>query len=326
MRALACDLGGTNVRFGLGTDGRLDPESVVQLPNDRFSSFGAALKHYLGQARVGGLDRAVVALAAPIDGDTIRLTNRDWTIARAEIAEIAGTGDVVLINDFAALGAALSRSEALATRSVLPSAAGQGVKLVLGAGTGFNASALVADGHVLAAEIGHTGFAPEPGLETELRDHFAGRFGRCSLDRVLSGSGLVALYRLACDRSGRAAQLDDAAAVTAEGAGGRDADAALACNTLAGMLGRTAGDLALTFLPRGGIYLTGGVTRALAPFIQGADSPFARAFLAKGRMRELMQGFALDLVVDDSAALVGCLAWPDLLSNNVRGACAAGPT
>ncbi|MEP4112386.1 MAG: glucokinase, partial [Nitratireductor sp.] len=85
-------------------------------------------------------------------------------------------------------------------------------------------------------------------------------------------------------------------------------------------------DLALTFLPRGGIYLTGGVTRALAPFIQGADSPFARAFLAKGRMRELMQGFALDLVVDDSAALVGCLAWPDLLSNNVRGACAAGPT
>ncbi|WP_127599148.1 glucokinase [Nitratireductor alexandrii] len=326
MRALACDLGGTNVRFGLGVDGRLDPETVVQFPNERFSDFGTALKHYFGQVRVGRVERAVVALAAPIDGDTICLTNRNWTIARAEIAEIAGTGDVVLINDFVALGAALSRAEALVTRPVLPGAAGRGVKLVLGAGTGFNASALIEGGHVLAAEIGHTGFAPEPGLETALRDHFAGRFGRCSLDRVLSGSGLVALYRVACDRSGRAAALGDAAAVTAEGAAGRDADAVLACGTLAGMLGRTAGDLALTFLPRGGIYLTGGVTGALAPFIQGPDSPFARAFLAKGRMRELMRGFTLDLVMDQSAALVGCLAWPDLPCNTVCGGRAAGPT
>ena len=325
MRLLACDLGGTNIRFGLGDAGELDRASVHSFANDRFSGFGEALAHYLGLTGGVALDGAVVALAAPADGDTVRLTNRDWTISARDIATVARTGRVVLVNDFAALGAALSRPASLDCAEVLPGSPGDGVRLVLGAGTGFNASALIAGRHVLSAEFGHTTFASAPGLETQLRDGFAASFGRCSHDRVLSGSGLMALYRLQCRNSGRHPGCDSAGDVTRAAGAGEDGDAVVACRTFATMLGRAAGDLALTFLPRGGIYLTGGVTRALGPFITGTDSPFSAAFFAKGRMRDAMADFPVSLIRDDTAALAGCLAWIDLHETQGCGATATGP-
>lgn len=325
MRVVACDLGGTNVRFGLGIDGRLEAETIQQFPNDRFADFGDALGYYLQSVGVRTVDRAVIAVAAPIEGETLKLTNRDWTVNRAGIAAVAGTNYIVLVNDFAALGAALLQPEELDVAPVLAAIPTDGAKLVLGAGTGFNASALVGKGQVLSAEIGHTTFAPEHGLETALRDHIAGRFGRCSLDRALSGSGLVTLYEVQCARCSRPAIFPDASAITSAALAGDDADAIEAGRTFAGMLGRTAGDLALTFLPRGGIYLTGGVTRALTPFIEDTDGPFARAFFAKGRMGELMRSFPLGIIRDDKAALIGCLAWPDLATNAGSGVSAAEP-
>ena len=138
MRLLACDLGGTNIRFGLGDAGELDRASVHSFANDRFSGFGEALAHYLALTGGVALDGAVVALAAPADGDTVRLTNRDWTISARDIATVARTGRVVLVNDFAALGAALSRPASLDCEEVLPGSRGDGVRLVLGAGTVTN--------------------------------------------------------------------------------------------------------------------------------------------------------------------------------------------
>ncbi|MCC0044098.1 MAG: glucokinase, partial [Brucellaceae bacterium] len=285
MIVLACDLGGTNVRFGLGEAGKLARETVRQFPGDEFSGFEDAARSYLKLVEVTAVASAVIALAAPIDGDSVRLTNRDWTISRKEVATLSGAQSVVLINDFAALGAALSQRFALDTELMQSGPQGDGVRLVLGSGTGFNASALVAGNHVLSAEIGHTTFAPAPGIETELRDHYADAFGRCSHDRVLSGSGLLTLYRLLCASSGRRPATEKTSDVTTAAAEASDDDAVAACRTFAGMLGRTAGDLALTFLPYGGIYLTGSVTRALRPFIRGGESAFAQAFFAKGRMQ-----------------------------------------
>lgn len=311
MNALVCDLGGTSCRLGLAYGGALINSTVKRLENNDFSDFTQLLGHYLHLVNGPQVKATVIAVAAPIDGECVAMTNRDWLIDKSEIAQLTGVAQVNFINDFEALGHSLSRIEELETSPILPGDAEPrgSVRLVLGSGTGFNSAANLGKSQVVFSESGHTTFPSETALDRDLRVCITEEFGRCSLDRVLSGAGLHLIYRVICARAGREANFSNTHEIVDGSFTYRDTCAIAACREFARLLGRTAGDLSLLFLPYGGVYLSGGLTRALAGVIEEQGGPFASCFLSKGRMSVAMRRFPVHLILDDNAALIGCLSW-----------------
>lgn len=320
MIGLVCDLGGTNARFGLTVEGRLAPETLETYANDGFADFPSVLAAYRSRHPSLAVDAVCVAMAAVPTPDGARLTNRDWDIRRIDIADICGTNDIHFLNDFEALGLSLLRTEELETKELfagLPPA-GPATRLVLGAGTGFNAAACFPPSigptpYVSAAECGHMTLPVEGADEMSLQHYLARGRGRASNERALSGRGLFEIYLWCCERNARPAILPGPSDVAAQAIADADPDAREAADYFLRFLGRVAGDLALAFLPFGGIYLSAGATRALAPLI-GSSATFIEAFRAKGRQAELMTSFPISLLLDDRAALSGCAEWLRLQS------------
>ena len=254
----------------------------------------------------------MIALAAPVTGDVVALTNLDWTIDREEISRATGVPEVFLINDFEALGHALSSPQSLELRS-LNEASSNGTKLILGAGTGFNCAARLSNGSVACCEAGHSTFVAETEFDRALQRHFTQDFGRCSFDRVLSGSGLGEIYQTLCRLENQTPVHATSHQIIPAALGPGDDLAARACHEFVRILGRAAGDLALVFLATGGVYVTGGVARGLAAFMSGPESRFLPAFKAKGRMAGTMAKVPVNLVLDDNTALRGCLEWQKMI-------------
>ena len=190
------DIGGTNSRFALnGPSGR--PERVLIIENDRVASLEAAITHYLDRTHVQPT-AAVLAVAAPLDGrKDIELTNRDWRFRRQDLADRFGFSRLRLVNDFEAIGWALSRLSADDVR-VLGNhiAPHKGIKAVLGPGTGLGVAALVsaeAQSFVVSSEGGHISFGPRHEDEIEIFARLMRAHGVVSAETVVSGPGLVRL-------------------------------------------------------------------------------------------------------------------------------------
>jgi glucokinase len=184
---------------------------------------------------------------------------------------------------------------------------------VLGAGTGFNAAACYPPRfgdvpHVAAAECGHATLAFEGKAEFSLQCKLSSGRGRASVERALSGNGLREIYEWVCERNGRNVDGKTSAEIAALAVSSTDSDCVEAADMFLRLLGRVTGDLSLTFLPTGGIYVSGGVCRALAPLMTSTPT-FARAFRAKGRMTPFMSAYSAFLLLDDLAALGGCVEW-----------------
>ena len=312
MTQLVCDLGGTYCRLALVEHDKMVPATCISLENDGFQSFDALLAHYLEDFTASHqISCVVIALAAPVTGDRVALTNRDWTLDRNVISDICGGAAVFLINDFEALGHALNRPADLSLRAITPDLAkGEPqTRIILGAGTGFNSAACTPSGEIIRSETGHTTLAVETDIDRHLQQQLSDRFGRCSQERILSGVGLIAVYRAICEREGQTAQFSGSFDIVRAGTASNDPCAEQACKEFARILGRAAGDLALIFMAYGGVFLNGGVTRALAPFLTSYDGPFGIAFRNKGRMAEQMKQFPVYLILDDHAALSGCMDW-----------------
>jgi len=316
MIALVSDIGGTNTRLGLVEDGQLVHASLASFANDGFDSYDAVVESYLDRLGQRRFDACCVALAAVPTPDGAQLTNRDWTIARSSLQALTGAPFIGFLNDFEALGYSLIAPERLETQPVFASAVPQpprATRMVLGAGTGFNAAAChwQAFGgapHVAAAECGHTTLAIEGDEECALQAALAAGRGRASVERALSGNGLREIYAFVCDRDGQPCRAQTSAEIATAALARTDEQAIAAAHLFLRLLGRVAGDLALTFLPHGGIYLSGGVCRALAPLLVGTDT-FRDAFHAKGRMGPFMADFDAHLLLDDRVALIGCVEW-----------------
>jgi glucokinase len=316
MSALVCDVGGTNTRLGLVERGVLTNDGLASFRNAEFSDFDSLLSAYLRQVGCDKVDTAAIALAAPIGPEGATLTNHDWTISRSGVGAVTGAKAIYFLNDFEALGFALLNVEAL-DKVILrdrPEATNRRARrLVLGAGTGFNAAALIIDpvtGHpvVAAAECGHMTLPVQGDEEHDIQRFLSRRRGRASNERALSGRGLTELYAWCCERAGTDAILQGSAEIVQRALDGSDGLARAAALLFARFLGRVAGDLALAFLPLGGIYLTGGVSRALLPLLKD-DPAFMTAFHAKGRMSEFMDQFPIAMLTDDRVALTGCAAF-----------------
>jgi glucokinase len=239
------------------------------------------------------------------------MTNLDWKIDGSVLARATGAATVAILNDLQAQGHALGHIDAANLAPVM-GVPGDGTKLVIGVGTGFNAAPVHETpwGRIVAAsECGHVNLPVRSAEDLALAQFVAAAHGFPGVEDVLSGRGLERLFAFVAGQAGvpaerSAAQIMDSLAT--ENGTGLASDTA---RLFVRLLGAVAGNLALTHLPFGGIYLCGGVVRAFAPHL--AAMGFEAAFRDKGRFGSFMQQFSVCVIEDDYAALTGCAVYLD---------------
>jgi glucokinase len=287
--------------------------------NDALSGVADGVRRFLGELGGRAVDRACIAVAGPVEGGEAHLTNRGWTVREGELAELLRIPRVRVINDFEALGhslAFLGEADRLAIQEGIRNA--KGPMLLLGAGTGLGQAVVVPRAaelgvDVLATEGGHATFAARTEEEWALQRHLAARHGHVSWERVLSGSGLHAVYRFLVetgrceeDRATAAAMSlqDPAAVVTARGAEDLDPCCRRALDIFMACYGARAGDAALAAGATGGVSIAGGIAPRIATVLV-ERSDFLDAFLDKGRLEPWLRTVPVHVVMRRDAALLG---------------------
>lgn len=310
------DVGGTNARFAV-----VDAQGHVRNPrsfaNKDYASLADIMAEYI-ETTVGRKrpPRAVIAVAGPVLHGEIEFTNLDWVVSEGDLLAQFEFEAVRLINDFAAQAIACPLLEGPDLRVLGPNLAKGPVDcpmVALGAGTGFGVAALArsARGDVaLATEGGHAAFAPTDEVEVEVWNRLDARYGRVSIERLLSGQGLYDLYCVLAELAGKAPELADEAMVTREGLVG-DPLASAALDRFVGIMGAVAGDLALTFGARGGVFVSGGIAPRIAERLAGGG--FRARFEDKGRLSDYVQTVPTYLVLHPYPAILGAARQLELL-------------
>ncbi|MFZ5719284.1 MAG: glucokinase [Pseudomonadota bacterium] len=303
---LIADLGGTNARLALvDRSGRVHARRAYRAAE--FTSVEDVLERYRKDAAVPAFPpAAVLGVAGQVAFGRARFTNLDWEVDSRALRETFGFRTLELINDFVAQALAVPELAAPDLRPLGPRRSRQpGVVTVIGAGTGFGAAVLVPgrDGDIsIASEAGHTGFAPTDDVELDLWRRLKARHGRVSIERVLSGPGLVAIYERFCEARGcHPAAGQPAQVVVAAGEG--DTVAREALERFVRIYGEVAGDLVLTFGASGGAYLSGGIAPKIYEWLN--TGAFRTAFEGKGRLTDYLRKAPTFLVTHPDPGLLG---------------------
>jgi glucokinase len=305
---LIADIGGTNARFAVVTPDQPEPQQEQVLAASDYPDFVAAAEAYL--AGIAGPRPAAgfCAIANPITGDTVRMTNHDWAFSIEASRQRLGFEQLRFINDFAAQALAMpwltpSEYDRIGGGDPQPSTP----LGVLGPGTGLGVSALIPAGGdwiPLDSEGGHVTYSPVTRREHDLARILQARYGHCSAERIVSGPGLVATYQSLCSLDGVSPAPLAPPEVTQRASEGSDprCNEAMELFTLA--LATTASNLAITLQASGGIYLAGGLLPKLGPLF---DSELFRSrFTAKGRFSDYLGSLPVYLVhTQDHPALHG---------------------
>jgi glucokinase len=308
---IAGDIGGTNARFCIATlaAGRvshLSPPVTLQT-NDHaslasaFATFTATLPHPAPGA-------GAIAIACPISGDILKLTNSPWVIRPATLAAELGLEELTLINDFAAVGHAVT---ALPHEHLRPIAGPDtplpedGVISIIGPGTGLGVAHILRHNgasHIMPGEGGHIDFAPVDSIEDAILAQLRRRYGRVSVERIVSGPGLKNLYEALAAIESRPVALHEDKTIWAAAAAAADPLAASALARFFLMLGTVTGDLALA-QGASAVVLAGGILPRHADAL--ATSGFATRFTAKGRLERLMSAIPIKLITHPHPGLLG---------------------
>lgn len=312
MPALVADIGGTNARFVLADRGE-HARSKTYL-SDSFPTVEGAIDAFLADAPPSeAVPRAMVlAVAGPVEDGHAQGTNLPW-IFDARALSVRYRLPVRLLNDFEAVAHGI---DTLATSELLSLQPGtreaEGTVAILGAGTGLGEALLVRMGgqtKVISSEGGHADFGPWDERSDRVLWRLREKYGRVSVERVASGLGLADVFDIVRSEGWAQAKADTLAALgddpgRAIGGARGDAAACLAVSIFARALGAEAGNLALKCLPRGGVRIAGGVVPKLHDHPAFGDA-FGAGYLGKGRMREVLERFAIDVVMATDVGLRG---------------------
>lgn len=305
------DIGGTNARFSILLDAQSEPRLFPNARTADFVTIDDAIRATILDASPVLPRSAVLAVAGPVNGDAIPLTNCPWVVRPRQMLGGLGLDDIAIVNDFEAQAlavTALGPEHLVAIGGGKPEA--EASRVVLGPGTGLGVAGLVRARGIwvpVPGEGGHVDLGPRSAREAEIFAHVETIEGRISAEQILCGSGLVNLYRAVATASGVAPTLAEPAAVSAAGLAGDDDIAAETLALFAVLLGRLAGDLALVFMGRGGVYLTGGIPQKILPALQ--TGAFRAAFDDKAPHGGLMRSMPVHVVTHPTAALVGLAAF-----------------
>lgn len=320
--ALLADIGGTNTRVALADGAEVRRGSAVSFRNADHPGLEPILTAYLAQQGLASVAGACVAAAGPVQDGVAEMTNLAWVIDAAQLTRATGAGQTAILNDLQAQGQALGHISPSHLRRVVDGPAKPGASmLVVGLGTGVNAAPVhnTPWGRVVPpSECGHVNMPVRSDEDLRLvrfiealltgRDEAA----HCGVEEVLAGRGLANLYSFAATEVGVAGQQTSAQVFAALATG--DLVATHAAELYVRILAQTLADLALIHLPYDGIYLIGGMARAMTPHF--ARFGLERHFREMRRVDLLTRDFSITVVEDDYAALTGCAAY---LANGGRG-------
>jgi glucokinase len=326
MIVLAGDIGGTNSRFALyqvpasGQPSASDrPIFEKVYPSAGHGTLEEIVRQFMADAGPERApERACLAVAGPVQNGTARITNLSWVVDAARLATASGIGRVTLVNDFEGAASAVPL---LGAADVTKIGGGEplagGPIAVTGPGTGLGQAFLFASGgtHVVhASEGGHVDFAPRTPIERGLLGYLAHQHGRVSYERVISGPGLRAIFayldedpsfrhlvapetRAAFDKE------DPAAVIVRQAVAGKDPVCLTAVNVFVSILGAHAGNLALTVLATGGVFIAGGIAPRLLEIVE--RTPLREAFETKGRLSPLLKRTPLYVIKHPELGLLG---------------------
>jgi len=314
---LLADIGATHARFALETaPGVLRQTAVLRC--DAFSGIVPLLNAYLDEHGGERIAHAAFAMANPISGDLVRMTNRDWQFSTDEVRRTMGWSTLLIVNDFTALAMALPGLQA---GDVLQVGGGKpaphAVAGVLGAGTGLGVSGVIptADGFItLGSEGGHVNFAPADEREFAILQYAWREWPHVSNERILSGPGMELVYRALAERNGVDAPARTAAEIVSCALEENDTLCLEVLECFAGMLGGAAANLAVTLGAFGGIFIGGGIVPRIAQWF--ATSPFRARFEAKGRFTDYLAQIPTYVIMTPNPALRGVST---ILSEHLRG-------
>jgi glucokinase len=305
------DLGGTNARFALIESSNSALERLSNIQTADYPTIEDAIKDaVLNQTKLRPRS-AILALAGPITGERVPLTNCHWVVEPSSTMARFGIGEMILLNDFEALSLSLAD---FGPEDVDPigggKAAADGARIVVGPGTGLGAGALIRtrDSWIpVPGEGGHIDLGPVSSRDFEIWPHLERSHGRISGETLLCGPGLVRLYRGICETDDVPPAFDSPEEVANAGLSDTNPQAVEALTLFATYLGRVVGNLALTFMARGGVYLAGGISTKIAPMLK--SGVFRAAFLDKAPHRALLEEMATAIIIKPDAALAGLAAF-----------------
>lgn len=321
---LLADIGATHARFALEVaPGVMQGVKVLQCRD--YDGIVPLLHAYLAAHNNLSLQHAALAVANPIDGDLVRMTNRNWSFSTEAVRRELGLQTLLIVNDFTALAMSLTsvaRLERMQVGGGSPHS--NSVIGLLGPGTGLGVSGLIptADGFVtLGSEGGHTAFAPGDEREYQVLRHAWRFWPHVSAERLISGPGMELIYRALCEIEGDAGQVQELPAPEILVRGLAPTPDALCLATLecfCGMLGTMAGNLAVTLGAMGGIFIGGGIVPRMGTWF--AQSPFRQRFEAKGRFASYVANIPTYIITSPNPAFYGVAS---ILSEHLRGSSSA---
>jgi glucokinase len=312
---LLADIGGTYARFTLETAAGVFQHSA-SLRCAEHADFHAAVTAFLAGLPAGlaqAVEHAAIAIANPVEGDDVRMTNYHWKFSIEQMRQRLGLATLVVVNDFTALAMALPRLAPAQRRQVGGGQARENSVIgVLGAGTGLGVSGLIPlvgpdGGYVaLGTEGGHTSFAPRDEREIAILRYGLTQFPHLSFERLLSGRGLELIYRALCQRAGKAAEPLAAPEITRRALADADTLCTETLHAFCNVLGTTASNLAVTLGALGGVYIGGGIVPRLGEWFD--RSGFRARFEDKGRFSDYCKAIPTFVVTAEHATFSGASA------------------
>lgn len=308
---LVADIGGTYTRLALIPAGA-GSDHVVEFENSAFIGLAELLEAYLNSQGTDKLPRsAAFAVASPVRGDQVCMTNNGWEFSIQEFRSRFGFDTLHVLNDFVAVALAIPELEKTDYIAIGAGEAEPGQPIgVIGPGTGLGISALVPYKNTwvpVASEGGHATLAPVTDEESRIIELIRRRLGHVSAERLLSGPGLSLLHEILVRQQGGPAVHVEPAEITRLAVMEGDVLAGRTLDVFFAMLGTMAGNLALTLGAGGGIYLAGGILPKIAERL--ARSSFRERFMAKGRYRDYLARIPTRLITRKHTALLGLTAY-----------------
>jgi glucokinase len=309
---LLADIGGTYARFTVETAPGVfvHPASLRCAEHADFHAAISAYLRGLPEGAVAHIAHAAIAIANPVEGDEVRMTNYHWRFSIEQMRQRMGFETLVVLNDFTALAMALPRLTPGQRHQVgAGSPRPRSVVGVLGAGSGLGVSGLIpaGDGWVaLGTEGGHSSCAPRDEREIAILSYALRSFSHVSFERLLSGPGLALIHNALRDRAGLPALNLAAPQITERALAGSDALCVETLDAFCAMLGTAAANLAVTLGALGGIYIGGGIVPRLGAYFD--HSPFRARFEDKGRFSDYLRGIPTYVVTAEQATFVGASA------------------
>jgi glucokinase len=305
---LIADIGGTNARFALLEDGEVHAEQVFACAD--YPDLNSAVERYLAgvdSMLAGRPLEAAFAIAGPITGDLVRMTNHVWQFSASQVRQQLGLRRLIILNDFTALAMALRHLPQSAFVALGHGRAAANMPLgLIGPGTGLGVSGLIPAGThwiPLQGEGGHVTLSVVNEREMAVYRQLHQRFAHVSAERVLSGPGLVNLYDALCALEGTVPELLTPPDVTRRAKEASCRICLEAVQMFCALLGTLAGNLALTLGATGGVYIGGGVAPSLGSLF--TSSPFRDRFEDKGRYADYLSAVPTYLIHSPLPAFTG---------------------